>query len=511
MAQGLSFYEAFRQAGQRAPDSFFVSHSDRRPERAALSEIVRRGEAVGQSLIGRGIRRGDVVAVMLPAWTEWLMMMVAAAYAGAVFLPVVTIYKAKELGFVLRQSRARMIVTPDTFRGADYAELLKECGDLPRLMSHVVVGNGPLRTATPFSELLSPEHEFGPRDVAPESFAFLVYTSGTTADPKGVMHSSQTLLSELQAQAAWRAGLQSEVYLSPWPPGHVAGALQLLRFLAGGIPVVAMDQWNASDAAGLIEQYRITGSSGTPYHIAGLLDAAEAAGQDLSSLRDYVLGAAPVPASVVQRCVDYGISVVHGYGSSEHPTVTMGKAEDPLGSRLHTEGRVMPGSEILIVDETDRVLESGAGEILTRGPELFLGYLDTRLNQSAFATGGWYRTGDIGHVDEDGFLHITDRKKDIIIRGGENISSREVEDAMRSIPGIIDAAAVAVKDARLGERVKVFIEGRDLLLVEVAEHFQALGIAKQKVPEFVERLEALPRNATGKVLKAELRARAAED
>jgi acyl-CoA synthetase (AMP-forming)/AMP-acid ligase II len=171
----------------------------------------------------------------------------------------------------------------------------------------------------------------------------------------------------------------------------------------------------------------------------------------------------------------------------------------------------MPGSEILIVDETDRVLESGAGEILTRGPELFIGYLDTRLNQSAFATGGWYRTGDIGHVDEDGFLHITDRKKDIIIRGGENISSREVEDAMRSIPGIIDAAAVAVKDARLGERVKVFIEGRDLLLVEVAEHFQALGIAKQKVPEFVERLEALPRNATGKVLKAELRARAAED
>ena len=164
----------------------------------------------------------------------------------------------------------------------------------------------------------------------------------------------------------------------------MAGALQLLRFVAHGTPVVAMDQWNAREAARLVDTYKITASSGTPFHMSGLLDAAAEDGRDLSSLQNYVLGAAPVPATLVQRCVDLGISVVHAYGSSEHPTVTMGKAEDSLESRLNTEGRLMPGSEILIVDEDDRVLDVGDGEIVTRGPELFLGYFDTRLNQKAF-------------------------------------------------------------------------------------------------------------------------------
>ena len=292
----------------------------------------------------------------------------------------------------------------------------------------------------------------------------------------------------------------------------MAGALQLLRFVAHGTPVVAMDQWNAREAARLVDTYKITASSGTPFHMSGLLDAAAEDGRDLSSLQNYVLGAAPVPATLVQRCVDLGISVVHAYGSSEHPTVTMGKAEDSLESRLNTEGRLMPGSEILIVDEDDRVLDVGDGEIVTRGPELFLGYFDTRLNQKAFLTGGWYRTGDVGHMDAEGCLHITDRKKDIIIRGGENISSREVEDAMRQMPGIVDAAAVAMPDERLGERVKVFVEvtgDAGPALADVQAHFVALGIAKQKTPEAVEVIAALPRNATGKVLKAELRGRTA--
>jgi acyl-CoA synthetase (AMP-forming)/AMP-acid ligase II len=507
LGETLNFLDAFRLAARRKPDSLFVSYSDVRPETVSLAEIMRRGEAVGQSLIARGVRPGDVVAVMLPPWSEWLSLMVGAAFAGAVFLPVVTIYKAKELGFVLRQSKARVLVTPVSFRGVDYGQLVKACDELPDELLHVVVGEHALPDAVRFEDLLSPGALSQPVNVSPDSFAFLVFTSGTTADPKGVMHSARTLLSEIDAQAAWRGDVASEIYLSPWPPGHVAGALQLLRFLAKGTSVVAMDQWNAAEAAELIERFRITGSSGTPFHIAGLLDAAQVGGRDLSSLRDYVLGAAPVPASVVQRCVDAGISVVHAYGSSEHPTVTMGKASDPLESRLNTEGRVMPGSEVLIVDDDGRVLETGSGEILTKGPELFLGYLDDRLNQAAFATGGWYRTGDVGFLDRDGYLRITDRKKDIIIRGGENISSREVEDAMRTIAGITDAAAVAVKDDRLGERVKVYVEGRDVTLDEIRQHFIALGLAKQKIPEFVERLPALPRNATGKVLKAELRAR----
>ena len=505
MAIPSSFHDAFARAASEHPEARFVVHSDVRPETTTLAEVFRRGEAVGARFREMGIGKGDVVAVMLPAWSEWLTALVGAAYAGAVFLPIVTIYKAKELAFVLRQSRAKAIITPQDFRGMDFAALLAECGDLPDMKHHLTVGDS-------YSALEQGPVGTEPVRVAPEAFAFLVYTSGTTADPKGVMHSGATLLAELDAQAEARGPVEGETYLSPWPPGHVAGALQLLRFIANGIPVVAMDQWNAHEAARLVDTYRITASSGTPFHMSGLLDAAAADGRDLSSLQNYVLGAAPVPAALVQRCVDLGISVVHAYGSSEHPTVTMGKAEDSLESRLNTEGQLMPGSEILIVDEDDKVLETGDGEIVTRGPELFLGYFDTRLNQGAFLTGGWYRTGDVGHMDADGYLHITDRKKDIIIRGGENISSREVEDAMRRMPGIVDAAAVAMPDERLGERVKVYVEmtdGAAPSLEDVKAHFVALGIAKQKTPEVVELIAALPRNATGKVLKADLRTRAA--
>ncbi|PKP82770.1 MAG: cyclohexanecarboxylate-CoA ligase [Alphaproteobacteria bacterium HGW-Alphaproteobacteria-18] len=500
-----SFYEAFKAAERMSPEALFVAHSRTRPDTIQLAEIVRQGEMVGQSLIDLGIRPGDVVGVMLPPWSEWLALMVGAAYAGAVFMPIVTFYKGKELQFILRHSRARIVVTPDSYRGVDYKKLVDTCVGPAGRPLHMVVGAS-VEGTIPFPAMLTPERFTGPHAVAADAFSFLVFTSGTTADPKGVMHSGRTLLSEIEVQANWRGDAETDINLSPWPPGHVAGALQLLRFLVLGTPVVAMDEWNAEEAARLIERYRITGSSGTPYHMAGLLDAAETGGHDLSSLKHYVLGAAPVPASVVQRCVDYGISVVHAYGSSEHPTVTMGKPDDPLAARLDTEGRLMPGSEILIVDDQDQPVTSGDGEILTRGPELFLGYLDAELNAAAFTADGWYRTGDIGFLDDSGFLHITDRKKDIIIRGGENISSREVEDAMRSLPGVTDAAAVAVKDERLGERVKVFIEGRDVTLDEISRHFLGLGIAKQKIPEFIERVDALPRNATGKVLKPLLRA-----
>lgn len=507
MSQSLSsdqsFYEAFAQAVKQSPDAKIVVHSDARPQTVSLDEVFRRGKAVGAHLRSLGIGQGDVVAVMLPAWSEWLTAMVGVAYAGAVFLPIVTAYQAKELAFVLCQSKARVILTPDSFRGTDFVTLLEACGELPDMQHHFMVGAS-------YTALESGLPGDDPSHMPPEAFAFLVYTSGTTADPKGVMHSSATLLAELEAQAAFRGSIDNQVFLSPWPPGHVAGALQLLRFLTHGTPIVTMDQWSADVAAKLVESHAITDSSGTPFHMIGLLEAATSGDRSLSSLQNYVLGAAPVPAALIQRCVDLGVSVVHAYGSSEHPTVTMGKATDSLESRLNTEGGIMAGSEILIVDENDAVLATGDGEILTRGPELFLGYLDTCLNQTAFLTGGWYRTGDVGHVDENGHLCITDRKKDIIIRGGENISSREVEDAMRQMPGVVDAAAVAVPDERFGERVKVFVEVVPSApsLDEIKDHFSALGIAKQKTPEFVEQITALPRNATGKVLKAALRNRA---
>lgn len=503
-----TFGEAFAEAAAHYPDTPICFQGEAGERVMSLAEIHTRGCNVGRAFIERGLGRGDVVAAMLPGWPEWLTAFIGAAYAGVTFMPVSTIYKARELGFILRQSRSRLIVTPGSFRGVDYGDLLQSCGELPELRHHFLVGgeDGPQAWAR-----LENEEGAGapPAVTQPDDVAFMVFTSGTTSAPKGVLHSAETLLGEIEAQRIARADIQNEVILCPWPPGHVAGALQMLRFLAGGTPLILMEKWDATEAARLIETHQVTSSSGTPFHMSGLLEAAVVENRDLSSLRSYVLGAAPVPASLVQKCEDHGIVVVHAYGSSEHPTVTMASNDDPLDKRLKTEGRAMSGNEIRIVGETGEDMVAGqAGEIVTRGPELFLGYLDKMLNDKIFLPGGWYCTGDVGRLDEEGYLHITDRKKDIIIRGGENISSRDVEDVARVMRGVVDAAAVAVPDERLGERIKLFVEagpGIDLSLETLREHYRSHGVASQKIPEFLEVIEALPRNDNGKVLKTELR------
>lgn len=500
--RGPTLIDAFIRASQFAPKTRYVAVSEVWPSSDTLSDIVDAGRRMGTRLAAMGIGPGDVVGIMLPNWREWLVACVATQQAGAVMLPIVSIYGSGELGFILRQSRTKLLITPDVWRNVDYTALLKDCGPLDHLVRHVTTGDS-------FAALEAQGSVDDPVIRRPDELAMLVYTSGTTADPKGVMHSSRTLLAELDAQQQSRGEAADEVILTPWPPGHVAGALSLLRFLVQAVPVVAMDQWDARTAAKLIEEHRITSSSGTPFHLTGIVEAADQGGHDLSSLRNYLVGAAPVPTSLVERCVAQGLAVYHCYGSSEHPTVTTGMADDPLAKQLNTEGRIMVGAEMRFVDDDGQdVPPNCEGEIVTRGVDLFIGYYDERLNDTAFLPGGWYRTGDIGRLDEDGYLLITDRKKDIIIRGGENISSKEVENVLLTHPAIADAAVVAEPDDRMGEVVRacvVLAAGASLTLDDIRSHFAAAGIARQKTPERLLTLDALPRNASGKVLKHLLR------
>jgi acyl-CoA synthetase (AMP-forming)/AMP-acid ligase II len=506
--------EAFVAAAAAAPDAAFVGVSDERPALETLRDVVAAGRRMGTRLVATGIAPGDIIGVMLPNWREWLVACVATQQAGAVMLPIVSIYGAKELGFILTQARATMLITPERWRGVDYAALVAACGwdpsslraqqsnDEYALVRHVMLG--PAFTAL---EAEGPIADPVPR--RPDDLAMLFYTSGTTADPKGVMHSGKTILAELAAQQAARTAIDREVILTPWPPGHVAGALSLLRFLAYSVPLVAMDQWNAGHAAALIDRHKVTTSSGTPYHLTGIVEAADAGGHDLLSLRNYIVGAAPVPPSLVERCLAQGLAVYHCYGSSEHPTVTSGTADDPIDKQLNTEGRVIAGSEMRFVDDDGNDVPAGTdGEICTRGAELFIGYLDASLNAAAFLPGGWYRTGDIGRLDANGYLLITDRKKDIIIRGGENISSKEVENVLLGHPAVAEAAVVAAPDERMGEVVRACVvlrAGATLTLDDVRTHFAAAGVARQKTPERLSVHDALPRNASGKVLKHVLR------
>jgi acyl-CoA synthetase (AMP-forming)/AMP-acid ligase II len=290
----------------------------------------------------------------------------------------------------------------------------------------------------------------------------------------------------------------------------MAGLLSLLRILLLGTPTVIMQAWDAALAASLIDRHAVTSCGGAPVQLSGLLDQQAAGTAALGTLRECLTGAAPVPPSLIRRAEAAGITAFRSYGSSEHPTVSTGTITDSLGRRSGTDGRLLAGNQVRLVDPAGRDVPDGRdGEIITRGPELFAGYTDPALNAAAFLPGGWFRTGDVGRIDADGYLTVTDRLKDIIIRGGENISSREVEDLLITHPAVADVAVIPVPDPALGERVCAVVVARPGCTFDVdqaREHFAAAGAARQKTPELIVLADELPRTPSGKVRKDVLRA-----
>jgi non-ribosomal peptide synthetase component E (peptide arylation enzyme) len=279
--------------------------------------------------------------------------------------------------------------------------------------------------------------------------------------------------------------------------------------MVAGSPSVFMDAWDPALAVGLIREHAVTSTSGTPFHLSGLLDLADN-GLELPTLREFLVGAATVPENLIRRADALGIGAFRCYGCTEHPTITAGNANDPLRVRITTDGAPLPGVRIRIVGADGVDVPTGVdGEILTQGPDRFIGYQDPALDRDTFDPAGWMRTGDLGHLDADGRLTVTDRLKDVVIRGGETISSSQLEDVLLTHPSVADGAIVAAPDDRLGEvvaAVVVPVPGAHLDLGGIAEHFAAAGLARQKTPERLVLVDSLPRTAVGKVRKAELRA-----
>jgi len=322
-----------------------------------------------------------------------------------------------------------------------------------------------------------------------------------------VQHTHTTLLAELRTRLTGVA--DDSVILAAFPSGHIAGTLGLLRMLLQGMPHVVMDAWDAATAARLINESGVTATGGTPFFLTTLLDLAGEI--DLSSLREYGVGGASVPPSVIERAHEHGIMAFRAYGSSEHPSISGGSSEDALDKRARTDGRLLEGVEVRVVDDALQDLPAGRpGEILSRGPELFVGYRDSALDTDAFVPGGWFRTGDVGVLDHDSYLTITDRRKDLIIRGGENLSSKLIEDILAEHEAVAEAAVVAAPDPLYGERVCAFVVLRSaatLSLNDIRAHFSVAGTARHLTPERLEIVDDLPRTATGKVRKDQLRGR----
>ncbi|MAG31522.1 MAG: cyclohexanecarboxylate-CoA ligase [Deltaproteobacteria bacterium] len=513
-AEGLhddtSLPDALERAAENDPDNTIVFHSKDNPGRVRLDALHRRSRLVATALATHGIRRGDVVAVQLPNRVETLLVYTALARLGAVFVPIVHIYGPKETDWILRASRARMFICPDRWAKIDFCERI---GRMPACegIDVVVVGQNAPSGTTSWDDLMALQD---PSRLLPTISAsdplLIVYTSGTTAEPKGVLHTHQTLMAELRNMPHMPMGSSEEVSLQPWPAGHIGGLLALLSPIVTGFRCVVLDKWDVEDAVSLVEEHRVTRLCGAPFHVSAFLDRKEQGDPRLDSVKEVMSGGAGVPPLLVERSEAAGWLTMRSYGSTEHPTASAGSRYGTARARAFSDGAACPNSEIQITREDGTECEVGEpGEVWLRGPEQFVGYTDPELNRESFAPGGWFRTGDVGVMDREGNLSITDRIKDIIIRGGENLSSLEIEDLVLRHDDVAEAAAVGWPDPRYGERVCIFVvplPGKSAPdVADLIVHFEGLGVARQKTPEKVVPVAELPRTAAGKIKKNELR------
>lgn len=489
----------------------FVVHSSTRPWRGTFGDVLDLSRRVAAGLAGHGVRPGDVVSFQTPNWIEGVATFYAAAIIGAVVAPVVHIYGSRELSYILGECEPRVHVTASSFGHQDYVANLESLPDLSAT-DVVVVGDDCPSGYIPFRRLSDSAPVDDPVTSDPASPALVGWTSGTTANPKGVVHSHQTVLAEVKQLGA--TGPQDHrPRLMANPISHAIGMLgALLIPIDRGHPVHLLDQWDPGVVLALMLEEGLTSGGGAPYFLTSLLDHPDFTDAHLALLNHQGMGGAPVPKAIAERADALGITVFRAYGSTEHPSITGCPYSDPLEKRLNTDGPALPGNELRLIGPDGREVEVGEpGEVLSRGPELFVGYTDASLTTKAFDPEGWYHTGDIAVIDDDGYVCITDRTSDLIIRGGENISAAEVEELLLRMSGVAEVAVVAAPDERMGEHAAAVFRmlpgSRAPDLREVREHLETSGLGRQKWPEELHQVEDFPRTASGKVQKYAIRER----
>lgn len=482
------------------PDAAFAVHSEFRPWRGTVGEVHRMARAFAGSLRDRDIGPGDVVVVQSPNWVEAAVAFYGAAYAGAVVVPVVHFYGPKELGFIVDVTAPALVVTTDRFGSTDHREAHREL--LGGRTGWAVVGSAEAlpEGALPFEALLDATPVESPRPVDPGAPALIAFTSGTTRDPKGVIHSHRTIGFETR-QLATRRPAGGPPPLTGAPVGHFIGMLSaLLGSLVRHEPIHLIDVWDPGEVLRLMLAEGLGFVGGATYFLTSLLDHPDFTRAHLELMPAAGLGGSPVPVAVTERAKALGIRVFRAYGSTEHPSTTGCGPDEPEAKRLRTDGRPLDGVEIAL---------DGSGQILSRGPDCFLGYTDPDLTAAVFDHEGWYHTGDVGVLDDDGYLSITDRISDVIIRGGENISAQEVEELLMGLDAVAEVAVVAEPDERMGERAAAVVrlhEGASCpTLEDVRGHLAAAGLAKQKWPESIRSVADFPRTPSGKIQKFRLR------
>lgn len=481
-----------------------------RESRLTYAELESRVSRMTVGLAALGVGPQDVVSCQLPNWWELVALTLACARIGAVINPLMPIFRHRELGFMLGFAESRLFIVPRSFRGFDHPAMATELKAGLPLLERILVVGGEGRDS--FEEVLLRERAKPASLTYPggDDVAQLLFTSGTTGEPKGAMHSWNTLTSIILPYIERLRLSSSDIVFMASPLAHQTGFMYgLMLPIMLGATTVLQDIWEPVRAARSIAAERVTYTFASTPFLADLTEVAESGGQDFSSLRVFHSAGAPIPRVLVGRASKaLGAKIISGWGMTENGAVTTAKLDDPPEKIFHTDGTPLPGMEIRVTDADNRPLPPGEeGRFQVRGCGNFLGYLK---RPQLFATDeeGWFDTGDLARIDADNYVRITGRSKDIVIRGGENVPVVEIEEIIYRHPSVQAVAIVGMPDARLGERACAFVVLKpgmtlrfDAMIAFLSEH----RIAKNYLPERLEILDEMPRTPSGKIQKFKLR------
>ncbi|HBB2769265.1 TPA: medium-chain fatty-acid--CoA ligase [Escherichia coli] len=515
--QGLwgdaSLADYWQQTARAMPDKIAVV--DNHGASYTYSALDHAASCLANWMLAKGIESGDRIAFQLPGWCEFTVIYLACLKIGAVSVPLLPSWREAELVWVLNKCQAKMFFAPTLFKQTRPVDLILPLqNQLPQLQQ--IVGVDKLAPATSSLSLSQIIADNTPLTTAitthGDELAAVLFTSGTEGLPKGVMLTHNNILASERAYCARLNLTWQDVFMMPAPLGHATGFLHGVTapFLIGARSVL-LDIFTPDACLALLEQQRCTCMLGATPFVYDLLNVLEKQPADLSALRFFLCGGTTIPKKVARECQQRGIKLLSVYGSTESSPHAVVNLDDPLSRFMHTDGYAAAGVEIKVVDDARKTLPPGCeGEEASRGPNVFMGYFDEpELTARALDEEGWYYSGDLCRMDEAGYIKITGRKKDIIVRGGENISSREVEDILLQHPKIHDACVVAMPDERLGERSCAYVvlkaPHHSLSLEEVVAFFSRKRVAKYKYPEHIVVIEKLPRTASGKIQKFLLR------
>ena len=475
-------------------------------------------------LLELGVEPGDVVSFQLPNWIEWVVVHYAATRIGAISNPLIPIYRSREIDFMVGLAESKVIVLPAEFRGFDYVGMVDDLRPNWPALQHVLVVDGKLGQGTSswqdFMDTSRKQRDLASLRPDPNEVTLLIFTSGTTGEPKGVMHTHNTVVAANDALPS-RLGITSDtVFHMASTLAHLTGFLYGARLnVQNGATAVFQDIWDNERFVELVEEHGITYTSAATPFLHDTLNAPNLTDHDMSTLVRFCCMGAPIPRSIVREAKAKlpDTVVLGGWGQSENGLVTLGIPGDAEDKIIDTDGFPWPGMEIRTVDFAGEPVAAGEeGRLQVRGPFLFVGYakrLD--LTRELVDGDGWFDTGDLARIDADGYVRISGRTKDVIIRGGENIPVAYIENALYENPKIASVAVIAVPDPRLQERACACVvlaeDAGELTFAEMQEFLEGKGVAKQYWPEELKVLDAFPTTPSGKIQKFQLREQVGKD